>query len=183
MAEDHTDDRLMRRIADGDSEAFTALYHAWSRRVMAYGYRALRDLHEAQDVVQETFLLLFQHAHGYEGRGRFPAFLFRIAGNVVRGRFRKRVPAPVAHREDDDEPDDGTPIPDVQDVATVRMDLEQGLRHLPERQREALLLVGIDGLSYRDAAAALQVSEEGFAQLVLRGRRNLRHTMALSENE
>ena len=182
MAEDHTDDGLMGRVADGDSEAFTVLYHAWSRRVMAYAYRALRDLHEAQDVAQETFLLLFRYADRYEGRGRFPAFLFRIAGNVVRGRFRKRTPVPVADREDDDAPDEGAPISEIQDSATVRMDLEKGFLHLPERQREALLLVGIEGLSYRDAAAVLQVSEEGFAQLVLRGRRNLRHAMALSED-
>ena len=82
------EDALMTRIAEGDEDSFVQLYNMWCKMVMAYAFRSLRDLHEAHDVVQETFIQVYKAAPSYRAEGKFGAFVFRIAGNLVRGRFR-----------------------------------------------------------------------------------------------
>ena len=80
------EDLLMAKIAQGDEDSFAQLYELWRRRIMAYAFRSLRDIHEAQDVMQETFLQLYKAAPTYRCEGKFGAFVFRIAGNLVRER-------------------------------------------------------------------------------------------------
>ena len=175
------EDLLVKRIAEGDQAAFAELYASWSRRIMSYCVRTLRNTEEAEDVVQETFLQLFKAASTYRAEGKFAGFIFRIAGNLVRSRFRGN-PAPdsLTRMLDDEEqemPHNLRYIPE--DGILDRIDLEAALGMLPDRQREALLLVG-QGLSYREGAEVLGVTVEAFAQLVLRGRRILRGNLVSS---
>lgn len=175
------EDLLVKRIAEGDQAAFAELYASWSRRIMSYCVRTLRNTEEAEDVVQETFLQLFKAAPSYRAEGKFAGFIFRIAGNLVRSRFRGN-PAPDSLTRMLDDEEQETPhnlryIPE--DGILDRIDLETALGLLPDRQREALLLVG-QGLSYREGAEVLGVTVEAFAQLVLRGRRVLRGNLVSS---
>ena len=172
------EDALMLKIADGDQDSFNTLYDMWCRRVMSYAFRALRDLQEAQDVVQETFVQVYKAAPSYRGEGKFAAFVLRIAGNLVRQRYRN------ARHEDSlsDILDDETlPMPDSlryspEESVLDGIDLERVLSLLPTRQKEALILVA-NGASYEEGAEMLNSSTEAFAQLVLRGRRTLRGRM------
>jgi RNA polymerase sigma-70 factor (ECF subfamily) len=169
------EDALMLRIAEGDQDSFNTLYNLWCRRVMAYAYRALRDLHEAQDVVQETFVQVYRAAPSYRAEGKFGAFVFRIAGNLVRLRYRNARHADSLSEMLEDE---SLPLPESlryspEESVLDGIDLERVLSLLPARQREALILVA-EGVSYAEGADMLHTSTEAFAQLVLRGRRTLR---------
>lgn len=175
------EDLLVKRIAEGDQAAFAELYESWSRRIMSYCVRTLKNVEEAEDVVQETFLQLFKASATYRAEGKFAAFIFKIAGNIVRSRFRgKAAPDSLTQMLDEDEqemPHNLRYMPE--DGILERIDLETALSLLPDRQREALLLVG-QGLSYREGSEVLGITVEAFAQLVLRGRRILRGNLAAS---
>ena len=163
-----SDDELMKLVTDGDETAFRVLYSRWASRVMAYAARALRDRIEAEDVVQETFLNLYRSRKRYTSQGRFGAFLFRIAGNLVRSRFRGRYPEPV------EELDDLAEIPGHDRAVEARLDLETAMEVLPFDQREALLLAVIGGMKYREIAALAGCTEDTIAKRVSRARASLR---------
>ncbi len=164
------DDLLMLQFARGNEKAMEILYKHWAPRVVAYAGRCLGDFHEAQDVAQESFMMLSKSAVGYEPRGRFGAYLFRIAGNIVRSRFRKKTPIPGIMEEIEDEPrDEGI----SEDAALWKIDLERALEKLPVDQKEALLLVVCGGLSYDEAALVQGVSQDALAQRVSRSRKSL----------
>ncbi|MDO9508657.1 MAG: sigma-70 family RNA polymerase sigma factor [Thermovirgaceae bacterium] len=164
------DDLLMLQFASGNEKAMETLYKCWAPRIMAYAGRCLGDFHEAQDVAQESFMMLSKSAVGYEPRGRFGAYLFRIAGNIVRSRCRKKAPLLGVMDELYDGPnDEGI----AEETAMWRIDLESALEKLPADQREALLLVVCGGLSYDEAALVQGVSQDALAQRVSRSRKGL----------
>jgi RNA polymerase sigma-70 factor (ECF subfamily) len=173
------EDVLMMRIAEGDEESFAQLYELWCRRVMAYAFRSLRDLHEAQDVVQETFMQVYRAAPAYRAEGKFGAFVFRIAGNLVRGRFRsgRQIDSLTEIMEDEGFRHPESLRYSPEESVLYSIDIERLLGLLPARQREALVLVA-GGVSYTEGADMRQVSTDAFAQLVLRGRRALKMKMA-----
>ncbi|MDR1885563.1 MAG: RNA polymerase sigma factor [Synergistaceae bacterium] len=171
----------MTRIAEGDEDSFVQLYELWSRRIMAYALRSLKDLHEAQDVVQETFIQVYRSAPTYKAEGKFAAFVLRIAGNLVRHRFRGRNGYANARSAEsltemmEEEwhlvPESLTHSPEEGIIEGI--DVERMLSMLPVRQREALILVA-GGVPYADAASMMEITTDAFAQLVLRGRRALK---------
>ena len=173
------DDALMSRVGRGDREAFETLYRRWSRRVMSYAYRSLSDKGEAEDVVQETFLSVFRAASRYRPCERFGAYLFRIAGNAVRSRCRKKWPIPLDFPEEEDD----SPLPEIGEDWTLfeeRERIESALATLPQPQREALLLAVTGGLSYREIALQEGVSEDAVAARVCRARKALRKVLSIS---
>jgi RNA polymerase sigma-70 factor (ECF subfamily) len=172
------EDVLMMRIAEGDEDSFAELYELWRKRIMAYAFRSLRDLHEAQDVVQETFIQVYRAAPAYRAEGKFGAFVFRIAGNIVRGRFRsgKRVDSLTEMIDDESSPHPESLSYSPEESVLYSIDIERMLALLPPRQKEALILVA-GGVTYGEGAEMLQITTDAFAQLVLRGRRTLRTKM------
>jgi len=76
-----TDDDLVKLFCAGDQEAFEVLFDRHHRSVYHYARTLLHDAHEAEDVLQETFLSVAKTAARYEARGRFKAWILRIARN------------------------------------------------------------------------------------------------------
>lgn len=174
-----TDDALMSRVGRGDREAFETIYRRWSRRVMSYAYRSLSDKGEAEDVVQETFLSVYRAASRYRPCERFGAYLFRIAGNAVRSRCRKKWPMPLDFPEEEDD----SPLAETGEDWTLfeeRERIESALATLPQPQREALLLAVTGGLSYREIALQEGVSEDAVAARICRARKALRKVLSSS---
>jgi RNA polymerase sigma-70 factor (ECF subfamily) len=108
--------------------------------------RLSRDRSDAEDLVQDTYLKAFRAADTFEPGTNLRAWLFTILLNLDRNRRRGLARRPVlAAIEDADPP--GAPGTDGS-----RGDIERGLALLPHEQREVLLLVTLEGLSYREAA-------------------------------
>ncbi|MDR1472859.1 MAG: RNA polymerase sigma factor [Synergistaceae bacterium] len=177
---DHSmqEDALMMRIAKGDEDSFAQLYGLWRRRIMSYAFRSLRDAHEAQDVVQETFLQVYRAAPSYRAEGKFAAFVLRIAGNLVRLRFRNKKNMGSLTEILEDE---AQPVPEAlsyspEEGMIESIDIEGILKTLPPRQKVALILVA-NGVSYSEGATMMDITQDAFAQLVLRGRRSIKNKM------
>lgn len=168
---------LMARVAAGDGAAATLLVDRHLPAVTAFARRMLGSQADAEDVAQDVFLRLWQHAGRWRpGAARLRTWLIRIALNLSLDRLRKRPTLPLDGIDDpvDPAPNPGTAL-HRQDVARR---VEAALMALPERQRAALALFHYQELSQEEAAAALDISVEALESLLARGRRSLRETLA-----
>ena len=185
---------LAKHVA-GDPHAFGELVEHFGPAVYGYLKRSGLPHQTADDLFQETFLRVHQSARRYKAKHAFRAWLFTIAGNLVRSHFRKkrvrRVMAGWWRRSSRDsdsgeleplDPPDAQPGAD--DVAAARERLrwlEHALGELPEGPREALLLTQVEGLPYDQAAQALGVPLSTVKTWVRRGRLALASDLARAE--
>ncbi len=167
---------LIERAAQGDTEAFSKLFHRYHAMIHAFVYRLCFDPAEAQDIAQETFInaarALGNGAAAQLGVADFRPWLYRIALNVARdGQRRRRRRAAMAEemalRQRGDE-----------QVRPAQFgELETALAALPDDLRQALVLVFYEELSHAQAAAALGCAETTISWRVFRAKRRLRKTL------
>ena len=135
----------------------------------------LRNHHEAEDAVQQTFLSAYGSLlNGVEPRHP-AAWLATIARNECYGRIEHGMRQPLGAQQ---EPE--STLPDPVAAAAAKADLQalwQAIGELPRRQRKALMLREFAGLSYDELAVALGVSEPTVESLLFRARRELRARM------
>jgi RNA polymerase sigma-70 factor (ECF subfamily) len=179
LSDHDPDSALIARVARGEPVATRSLVAAKLPRVLALATRMLRDGGEAEDVAQETFVRVWRHAAAWQpGRAKFDTWLHTVVLNLCRDRLRRRRDV-----SSDAVPETPDPSPDAE---AQLIETEQGravaaaIARLPERQREAILLVHYQDLSGADAAAVLDISIEALESLLARGRRTLRAQFAPS---
>jgi RNA polymerase sigma-70 factor (ECF subfamily) len=174
------DSLLIERVGRGESAATRLLVAAKLPRVLGLATRMLRDRSEAEDVAQEAFVRVWRNAKAWQpGRARFDTWLQIVVLNLCRDRLRRRREVT------------GETLPEIMDPApgaeTHLLDAERGravaaaIAALPERQREAILLVHYQDMSGAEAAEALDISVEALESLLARGRRTLRTRLAATE--
>ena len=160
------------RARAAEAEATRALYERYANQIFRYCLHQLGSREEAEDAVQSTFLNAFRGLR----RGVVPelesAWLFKIAHNVCLTRRRStwrrgRIEAPA----------DFEAVQEVAPAPTRRADeligLQDVLTEMPENQRRAILLREWQGLSYREIAEELHVSQAAIETLIFRARRTL----------
>jgi RNA polymerase sigma-70 factor (ECF subfamily) len=178
---------LQARAMSGDREAFQVRAEPYRRELQLHCYRMLGSLHDAEDLVQETFLRAWRGYAGFEGRASFRNWLYTIATNaclnVLARRSRARRVLPEAHGAPADQPPDGAPAteiawlepyPDaalegIADAApgpeaqyelreAVQLAFVAAIQHLPPRQRAVLLLRDVLGWTAPETAGLLDAS-------------------------
>jgi RNA polymerase sigma-70 factor (ECF subfamily) len=168
------DATLVLRVSEGDVAAYRELVRRHATKLTHYARRLLRDESEAEDVVQETCLRLWQRAQDYSPEARVTTWLHRIAHNLAVDRLRARGRWQTPSDDEDDA--EAISAPQMQTLETKRRveTLESAWAELPERQASALALVHLDGLSGSEAASVLGVSEDALESLLARARRALK---------
>lgn len=174
---DDPDLPLVRRAGAGDQVACAALVDRHLPGVLRLAGRLLGDPAGAEDVAQETFMRVWQHAGRWRpGEARFSTWLHRVAVNLCQDRLRRRREAPLEAAGD---PQSDAPGPEgVLQRRSVAARVEAALASLPERQRTALVLSHYQELGNAEAAAVMAVSVEALESLLSRGRRRLREVLA-----
>ena len=109
---------------------------------------------EVEDLVQDTFFKAFRGLDGWRGDGSFRGWLFRIAGNLLKDRFRQNKGRIFLEIETHDVADHADPAGEFAADETGRL-LQAGLLRLPRLQREVFLLRVQQGLDYAEIASAL----------------------------
>jgi RNA polymerase sigma-70 factor (ECF subfamily) len=175
---------VLARVAAGDVEAFALLVEAHQQRLLRLCERLLGDLEEARDAVQEVFLKAFRKAGEFRPHGQVYTWLYRIAVNHCLNRLRRRRLvrftrlAGPAGPDDADlseiDPADGAPSPEEALAARRRWAAtRRAIELLPAGQRAVLVLIRFEGLSYREAAEALGVTEGAVESRLFRAMRRL----------
>jgi RNA polymerase sigma-70 factor (ECF subfamily) len=179
MASD-PDATLMVAFQRGDESAFRALFEKYGRSMVGYCNHFVRDPARAEELAQDVFLNLHRSAARYRPSARFKTFLYRIASNLCLNELRRAEHGLRAERERatpgvDDETTDLEALPG--DVATpeqmaVGSALEKAfgqlLAKLPEKQRAALVMARLEGLSYEEIAEILGTTVAAVKSLVHR---------------
>ena len=175
-AEPDDDALLVLRVGEGDVAAYRELVKRYAAKLSRFAERLLRDGAEAEDVVQETFLRLWQRAHEYRPKARVTTWLHRITHNLAVDRLRARgrtQPLP-----DEEEMPTSASQPTLIDEKRRVIALEAALGALPERQASAIVLVHLHGLTGAEASEVLGVGAEAVESLLARGRRALKSELA-----
>jgi RNA polymerase sigma-70 factor (ECF subfamily) len=133
---------------------FDRLVRLHERMVLGVAYRLLGRMEDAQDAAQEVFLKLFQKQKDIQGDPK--PWLYRVTVNVCNDRYRKKIV--VA------EPNERAADPSADALMTITLEerkrlLKEGLETLGERERTAIVLRDIEGLSTKEVAKILGVEE------------------------
>lgn len=153
-----SDARLVAQAQKGDEAAFEQLLRRHQRYVFNLAYRVLGDYAEAEEVTQEAFVRAWRGLPGFRGEASFTTWLYRIVHNLCLNRLPglQRELHQVESLEE--ELVDPTPSPpDHFDVQQRRAFLHAQLEQLPERYRLVLTLRYLQGLSYNEIAAVLDL--------------------------
>ena len=165
------DDVLVVRWQRGDLAAASVIIQRYERMVYGAALRVLRDPHQSEDVAQETFLRAHEHIESLRDPAALPGWLksicVRRAIDLIRGG------SPAALEEYDAVESDPGPDEVVQ-IADALERFRSALLSLPTSLRMAVSLRDVDGLSTREAAVALGISEAAVKMRLSRGRRRLR---------
>lgn len=178
---------FVHRLKNGDPDAFDNLITRYSGDIYAILFRITENAEDAADLTQETFLSALKAIKTFRGESELKTWLFRIAVNHSRNRFRwwKRrrrdstisLDAPIGDSESTvSETIAGSSI--SAEEAVLQHERESALRSalmdLPDIYREAIVLCDIEGLTYEEIATALDINIGTVKSRIARGREELR---------
>lgn len=189
---DESQRTLLERARTGDFAAFEKLVLELEPRVYRLAWRMLRQSHDAEDVTQQTFLSVIEHLEQFRGESTFANWVLRIAANHALKLMRKRRGMPTLSWEGrgSGEEENGSPLPhpdfiapwretpaDLAERSEIRDLIDQSLLELDEKYRLVFLLRDIEGLSVRETAEVLGLSESNVKVRLLRARLQLRERL------
>ena len=186
----NSDEHLMSLAAAGNFAAFQELIARFQSRVFGVAVRIVGQRQDAEDVTQQTFLSLIEHVESFRGESSVATWILRIAANHALKVLRKRRGLPtVAWAESTDEDSYSTlPHPEfiarwsaspetLVQQAEVREQIESALTTLDEKYRIVFVLRDIEGLSVRETAKALELTEATVKVRLLRARLMMREQL------
>jgi RNA polymerase sigma-70 factor (ECF subfamily) len=169
------DGAVVRRVLDGDVEAFAVLVDRHHARLARYACHLLGNRAEAEELVQDTFVRGYRALARYEDREQFGAWMLRILVNRCRSvlvRNARRATAAAAWAHEERESFDPT------ERAALRDELSAALAQIPSEQREAVVLRYAEELGYEEIAA---LTGAGISALKMRVRRGCLRLRAILE--
>ena len=182
------DDQFLERLRRGDAAAYERLVAEHSGDVYALLFRLTSDPEEARDLTQETFLRAFQNILRFRGDASLKTWIYRIAINQARNRWRwwrrRKRDVTVSLDATDDQRErplaatlasDNSLSPEQEALSREReAQLREALRTLRSSYREAVVLRDVEGFSYEEIAETLQISIGTVKSRISRGRLELR---------
>ncbi len=172
----------------GDPAEFSRLMDTYSAQIYRLALKMLSDENDAEDVLQETFIKAYRSLPSFEGRSSLSTWLYRIATNEALMVLRKRKPqeALESDRQEDDEEEvgeiqivDWCCMPERELLSTEsRQFLDQAMEKLSPALKVVFLLRDVQGLSIKETADVLEVSEAAVKTRLLRARMQLRDELS-----
>lgn len=172
-----SDEALLVLYGNGDAAAARELSARLAPLCHRVAMRMLADRAEAEDVAQEAMLRLWRIAGQWRSdEARVSTWLYRVTANLCTDRLRRRRGVGI---DDIPEPADGQPgVADRMMAADRAAALEKALSLLPERQRQAVILRHLEGLSNPEIAQIMEIGVEAVESLTARGKRALAQALA-----
>jgi len=175
MGFSHLDDEsLIQEIQQGNHEAFATIVKRYSNRFYRIAYRLVFNKGDAEDVVQEAFLRLWERPQLWNPskQAKFTTWFYKVVINLCLDLNKKKKPL---HLPEDLEHSDGTPGQDVLlGVHQEQALLDGFMKQLPERQQLALNLTFYEGLSNKEAADIVGIKVKALQSLIMRAKATLK---------
>lgn len=185
-----SDDLSLDALRAGDRAEFARMVDAYSGPIYNLALRMLGHSQDAEDVLQETFLKAFRSLPEFEGRSSLSTWLYRIAVNEALMLLRKHHPetVPVDEEPDEDSTEgaekpveivDWCCLPESELLSSeTHQELDKAVQQLSPALRAVFLLRDMQGLSIRETADALNLSETAVKTRLLRARLRLREILS-----
>lgn len=167
-----SDEELIKRCLRQDSAAQKALYDRFASQMMALCLRYAGNPMEAQDMLQEGFIKVFEKLGQYRGAGPFGGWIRRVMVNESLIYIRKMKKHQFAEEIDDDR-DDGVLEANVFDQLATQ-DILQLIAKLPEGYRTVFNLFAVEGFSHKEIAEMLEITESTSKTQFHKAKRQLR---------
>jgi RNA polymerase sigma-70 factor (ECF subfamily) len=186
LAEKHSEEKLIASAQKGDKKAISQLVNKYSPRIYAIAFRLMQNEEDAEDVLQETFIIMIKKLNTFQGKSTLYTWLYRVATNVALGKLRKKknVDDSVSFEKIEFEnltPAEGANWPvDIEEdfnSEEFKKCLERAMNELPDHYRTVFILRDLEGHSTRDTANILEISEANVKVRLMRARLFLRDQM------
>ena len=175
------DRALVAAAVAGDRDSFEALVLRHQTRIVNYAMAIVRDPADAEDVAQETFIRAYRSLTRFRGDSSFKTWLYTIATNAARTGLERR--GRRSRLEDESLDDEAAPLvagdvpaggADVETTLVRRESIDRALAALPPDLRVAVVLRDVEGLDYKEIAAATGAPIGTVESRIFRARRRLR---------
>ena len=173
---------VIKRILEGEVNAFELLMTAYEKNVYNLALRMCSNPEDAADMTQEAIIKAYNSLAAFRGDSKFSVWLYRIVSNVCLDFLRKQKRRPSVSLSVEDESGESTElqIPDetkspdkLLEQKLSREAVQRGLKELPEDQRQILILRELQGLSYDEIAAVLNIESGTVKSRIFRARKKL----------
>ena len=173
-------------LQNGDRAEFSRLVDTYSGHIFRLGLKMLKNPQDAEDILQETFIKAFKALPNFEGRSKISTWLFRIATNEALMFLRRKKPDPISVEQPVENDEEQTPLqivdwcclPEGELMSAEALTfLEKSTGELPESLRVVFLLRDIEGLSTRETANVLGLTETAVKTRLSRARLRLRELL------
>jgi len=187
--EKNIDYTLMRAIQKGDMVAFNSMVDRYKNRLLNVIGRMLSSSEEAEDIVQETFVRVYQHRQSFNFKHCFSTWIYTIALNLARNELRKRKKFKFFEISEMQGNEKEFAV-DAKIPSRLPQVLDKAIRGLPEKYRIAFILRDVEEMPYEEVAKVLGVplgtvkSRVNRARLMLRDKLQpkMEEVNALSKN-
>lgn len=180
-----SDEQIIEGCLSGKRKAYNMLYRKYASAMLGICMRYCKNRDDAEDVLQEGFIKVFTKMENYRHEGSFEGWIKRIMINSAIDHYQARL-RHVFH-EDVDELDGRTVIseesvhgPDSPQTADISKEkLMEMIQSLPDGYRMVFNLYAIEGLSHKEIAENLNISENTSKTQLMKARRNLRQKVGM----
>jgi RNA polymerase sigma-70 factor, ECF subfamily len=177
----------MARLAAGHGAALNGLMERHAGKLLLYLVRSLQDEEDAADLVQETFVRVFQNRTRFNPKQRFSTWLYTIATNLVKDRYRFRTRHPKVSLEAQNErggadfreslPEQGPTPSELMQKSEQAEAVRKAVAELPEDLRVPLILSDYEDLSHNEIGAILDCTSKAVETRLYRARKQLREKL------
>lgn len=175
-------------LKNGDRAEFAKLVDMFSGQIYRLAMKITGNEQDAEDVLQQTFIKTYKHIHTFEGRSTISTWLYRVASNEALMILRRDKKEISIDRDDEDDSEeyarplelaDWSQLPESEfQTAEAHEKLNAAIGTLPPKLRSVFVLRDIEGISIRETAQALEITETAVKTRLLRARLQLREKLA-----
>lgn len=170
------DRELIERILAGDHQLYRQIIDRYKGKIVAYLYKMIGNMPDAQDLAQDVFIKTFYRLHDYRFEYRFSSWLYRIASNHCLDELRRRKKTEKVAVDDEQLIDPLTP-----EAALLKKErdaeLHRSIMELDVEYREVFVLFYLQRLSYTDISKVLSLSESAVQMRLFRARKKVRDSL------
>lgn len=162
------------KVKEGDEDAFRILFERYRGKLMKYAYGMIGNPSLAEDVVQDVFVKLFLSRKRYRPISSFRTYIYKIAHNVCLNFLKSRRYREMSHLSIEEMKGVEPSFNESEDEDRERIEkLKREFKNLPERQKTAIELVLLEGMSYEEIAHVIGCSYNSAKILVFRAKEKL----------
>ena len=176
------EEEIIQRVIGGDKNAFEGLVLTNQKNVYNLALKMTRNEDDALDISQEAFIKAFKQLRNFRGDSRFSVWMYRLTYNLCIDFIRKKPKNNTTSLYYEDEGGETAPleIPDIRDLpedsvlrTEMRKNIDEGIKDLPLKHREVLVMREIAGMTYDEIAKTLRINEGTVKSRLARARLKL----------